>query len=154
MLRPRLHRLSQALWTGGILAIDAVETPARFRAPGLDRNQKGAVGRVVFRAFNRYELGLATVSLTTVGGTSRPRKAAVAAMAAAAVVQYLWVRPRMQELGERLDFEDDERSDPRYSAFHRLHHVYVALDAVKLALGLATVAASDDTTAANGERST
>ncbi|MDQ4129446.1 MAG: DUF4149 domain-containing protein [Actinomycetota bacterium] len=141
MIGARVHRLSQALWTGGILAIDAVETPARFRAPGLDRNQIGAVGRVVFRAFNRYELGVAALSLTTLAGASRPRKAAVTMMTAATVAQYLWVRPRMQELGEQLDFEADERTDPRYSAFHRLHNIYVGLDGAKLALGLATVAA-------------
>ncbi len=145
MIGPRVHRLAQALWTGGIVAIDAVETPARFRAPGLDRNEIGAVGRVVFRAFNRYELGLAALSLTTMAGTSRARKAAVAGMTAASVAQHLWVRPPMQELGEQLDFEADERTDPRYSAFHRLHNIYVALDAAKLALGLTTVAASTET---------
>lgn len=152
MIGPRVHRLSQALWTGGIVAIDAVETPARFRAPGLDRNQIGAVGRVVFRAFNLYELGLAALSVTTIAGTSRARKAAVAGMTAAAVAQHLWVRPRMQELGEQLDFEAAERIDPRYSAFHRLHNIYVALDAAKLALGLATIAAPNKT--AQAESST
>lgn len=146
MISERIHNLSQALWTGGIVAIDAVETPARFRAPGLDRNQVGAVGRVVFRAFNRYELVLAALSLATLSGSSQRRKAAVAAMTSAALVQYLWVRPRMQELGEQLDFEVDERSDPRYADFHRLHHLYVALDAGKLALGLVTVMSGTEST--------
>ncbi|MDP8928927.1 MAG: DUF4149 domain-containing protein, partial [Actinomycetota bacterium] len=132
-------------WTGGIVAIDAVETPARFQAPGLDRNQVGAVGRVVFRAFNRYELLLGALSLATLSGSSQRRKTAVAAMTAAAVVQYLWVRPRMQELGAQLDFEANERTDPGYAAVHRLHNIYVALDAVKLALGLVTVLSRTET---------
>lgn len=142
MISQPLHALSQALWTGGLVAIDLVETPARFQAPGLDRNQAGAVGRAVFRAFNRYELGLAVVSLATLSAAGRWRKAAVAAMTAAAAIQLLSIRPRMQELGEQLDFEVDERTDPRYAAFRRLHNVYVALDAGKLVLGLGTVLAS------------
>lgn len=77
MIVDRIHALAQALWTGGLVAIDAVETPARFRSEGLDRNQIGAVGRHVFAAFNTYELGLAAVALATLGGASWWRKAAV-----------------------------------------------------------------------------
>ncbi|MDP8960338.1 MAG: hypothetical protein M3N32_01730 [Actinomycetota bacterium] len=67
-------------------------------------------------------------------------------MTAAAVIQHLWVRPRMQELGEQLDFEVDERTDPGYASFHRLHNIYVALDAVKLALGLVNELSRPETT--------
>lgn len=139
MLSRRVHALSQALWTGGLVAIDLVETPARFRAPGLDRNQVGAVGRSVFAAFNRYELGLAALSLLTSRGAGRRRALAVAAMAAAAAAQAVWLRPRMAELGAALDFEETERADPRYDEFRRLHHAYVALDAAKLAAGLGSL---------------
>ncbi len=66
-------------------------------------------------------------------------------MTAAATAQYVWIRPRMQELGERLDFEADERDDPGYAAFRRLHNAYVALDAGKLVVGLATVASFEST---------
>lgn len=140
----RIHALSQALWTGGLVAIDVVETPARFRAERLDRNQVGAVGRAVFAAFNAYEMVLAAVSLTTLRGAGRWRKAAVAAMATAAATQFLSVRPQMQHLGEQLDFEDEDRTDPRYAAFQRLHNLYVSLDLGKLALGLASLVIRDD----------
>lgn len=138
----RLHRLAQSLWTGGIVAIDAVATPARFRTEGLDRNQLGRVGRSVFGAFNTYELGLGAVSLLTLRRSGWWRRAAVTAMAGAALTQAAVLRPRMRRLGRALDFEaEDREADPRHAEFRRLHDLYVRLDVVKLGLGLATVLA-------------
>ncbi|MDQ3803436.1 MAG: hypothetical protein M3416_06345, partial [Acidobacteriota bacterium] len=50
------RELALAVWLGGLIVIDFVETPARFRVPGLNRNQVVAVGREVFAAFNRTEV--------------------------------------------------------------------------------------------------
>lgn len=138
-VRDRIHTLAQALWTGGVVAIDLVETPARFRAPGFDRNQIGVIGRTVFAAFNRYEIGLAGFSLVTLPRAEHWRRAAVAVMGATALAQSLLLRPQMRVLGEQLDFEDRERTDPRSATFRRLHSAYVALDVVKLTAGVATV---------------
>ena len=42
--------LALAVWLGGLIVIDFVETPARFRVWAINRNQVVAVGRKVFAA--------------------------------------------------------------------------------------------------------
>ena len=48
--------LALAVWLGGLIVIDLVETPARFRVKAINRNQVVAVGREVFAALNRMEV--------------------------------------------------------------------------------------------------
>jgi hypothetical protein len=48
--------LNFTIWLGGLIVMDCIEAPARFRTQGLDRNQIVAVGRLVFAAFNRAEI--------------------------------------------------------------------------------------------------
>lgn len=47
--------LALAVWLGGLIVIDFVETPARFRVQAINRSQVVAVGREVFAAVNRME---------------------------------------------------------------------------------------------------
>jgi uncharacterized membrane protein len=47
--------LALAVWPGGLIVIDFVETPARFRVPALNHNQVVAIEREVFAALNRME---------------------------------------------------------------------------------------------------
>ncbi|MGH2410091.1 MAG: hypothetical protein ACRDGS_06925, partial [Chloroflexota bacterium] len=55
--RPRAwRRLLLALWVGGLVAIDLMETPTRFAVKEVDRNQIIAIGRRVFAALNRMEV--------------------------------------------------------------------------------------------------
>src|SRR5919112_6533813 len=73
--------LALAVWLGGLIVMDFVETPARFRVQGLSRNQVVAVGRAVFAAFNRTEtiVGAALVA------------AGVVLAARAETVTYRWL---------------------------------------------------------------
>jgi len=141
------RELALAVWLGGLIVIDFVETPARFRVPGLNRNQVVAVGREVFAAFNRTEAlvgaplvaagALLAARARTLSPASLAAVMCVSAMWLVALTQYFWARPRMSAATKGLDLMKRRPGDPRLDAFRRWHKTYVALDLVKLALGLA-----------------
>jgi uncharacterized membrane protein len=141
--------LALAVWLGGLIVIDFVETPARFRVPSLNRNQVVAVGRAVFAAFNRMEtlVGGALVVVSallasraaSVSNKSIVAVTSVSAMWLVALAQYFWARPRMSALTKELDLVNRRLNDARFRALTRWHKTYVALDVVKAALGLAAL---------------
>lgn len=47
------------IWLGMVLAISFLETPLKFRAPGITVPLGLGVGRLIFRALNAAELALA-----------------------------------------------------------------------------------------------
>jgi len=135
--------LGLGLWVGGIAAIDFVEAPARFRTPDLDRNAITAVGRSVFRAFSRYELGLAaaTTVLSVLAARSDAKGKTTAAlsstMLALSLVQQTLLQPKMRALQDSLDFVNRDETDPRYATHRKYHGAYMAADGVKFLIGLA-----------------
>jgi hypothetical protein len=141
-----VRNLGLGLWVGGMAAIDFVDAPARFKTPGLDRNAITAVGRSVFAAWSRYELGLGTVTalaaLLSARGEGDKRTAAlVAPMWALSVVQFTLLQPRMRA-AEGLDFVNRDEDEPRYAEHRKYHGAYMAADSVKFLLGLAANVAS------------
>ena len=141
--------LALAVWLGGLIVIDFVETPARFRVAALGRNQVVAIGRAVFAAFNRTEviagsllIAAGVLLVTRAGADSYSSVAAVTAvglMWLVALAQYFWARPRMSAVTAELDLENRYREDARFYALRRWHKTYVALDLLKVALGLAAL---------------
>ena len=141
--------LALAAWLGGLLVIDFVETPARFRVAAIDRNQVVAVGREVFAALNRMEVvvgallvaaGALLVSRAADGSQkSLAGVSSVFVMWLVALAQYCWARPRMSAATQELDLVNRRPEDPRFQVFRRWHTTYVALDLVKIALGLAAL---------------
>ena len=138
--------LALALWLGGLIVIDFVEAPAKFRVAEINRNQAVAVGRAVFAALNRLEtmLGAALLaaSLLLLGRddqTDASHQTAVAAAGAMwliALVQFFSLRPRMTEIARDLDLVDRRPEDERYGALARLHRAYVVCDVAKIVFGL------------------
>lgn len=117
-------------WLGMVLAISFLETPLKFRAPGITVPLGLGIGRLVFRALAVAELAMA-VALTAalvLGGR--------AGVGAIVLVGLLWVLLAAQTavLGPRLDRRARlivaGGSQPR----SRLHLAYIALDAVKVVL--------------------
>ena len=139
--------LALALWLGGLIVIDLVETPARFRVPAINRNQVVAVGREVFAALNRAEAVIGAPLLAagvllasraeTVSHKSLAALVSVGVMWLVALAQYFWARPRMSAATKELDLVNRRPGDARFHVFRRWHKTYVALDFVKMALGLA-----------------
>ena len=141
--------LALAVWLGGLIVIDFVEAPARFRVPAIDRNQVVAVGREVFAALNRVEV-VAGAILVAAGALLAGRAGAVSQKSLAALIsaggmwlvalaQFFWARPRMSEAAGGIDLVNRYPGDARLYAFRRWHKTYVALDLFKVALGLAAL---------------
>ena len=115
------------VWLGMVLAISFLETPLKFRAPGVTVQIGLGIGRLVFRALNVVELVLATVLVIALLVAAPPaRVVAGAALAVTAlVVQVAIVRPVLTRRSDRvLAGEDPPRS--------RAHYWYVGLEVVKL----------------------
>jgi hypothetical protein len=116
------------VWLGMVLGISFLETPLKFRAPGVGVRIGLGIGRVVFRALNTAEAVFAAVLVVVVAGVGGvPARAVVAgAIAVAALlVQLVAVRPR---LNRRSDMVLAGADLPRSHD----HHVYVGLEVVKV----------------------
>ena len=115
------------VWLGMVLAISFIETPLKFRAPGVTLQIGLGIGRLVFRALNACELGLAGIIAVCFAIT--PPTIVVAVAAAIAVItllaQVLVVRPRLTRRSEAVLAGG---VGPRSHA----HWAYVGLEMVKV----------------------
>ena len=116
------------VWLGMVAAISFIETPLKFRAPGVTLQIGLGIGRLVFRALNGSELLLAAVLAGAFVVDPPSFGAAVAAGIAVImlVAQVLMVRPR---LTRRSDAVLAGGEGPR----SRAHWAYVGLEVVKVA---------------------
>lgn len=120
-------------WLGMVLAISFLETPFRFRAPGITVPLGLGIGRLVFRALAVAELALAVALTVALVLTNGP---AVAGAAPWTLTAILWavlaiqagvLRPRLDQRARLvLAGENLPRS--------RLHLAYVALEGTKVVL--------------------
>lgn len=117
-------------WLGMVLAISFLETPLKFRAPGITVPLGLGIGRLVFRALAIAELALAAALTAALAIDGR------ADIGAVVLVGLLWVvlaaqvavlRPR---LDRRARFIAAGGSPPP----SRLHLAYVAFEVVKVVL--------------------
>ena len=97
------------VWLGMVLAISLLETPLKFRAPGITVPLGLGIGRLVFRALNIAELALAATLtlavLTSTAGRSTFEGVPTAALIALwtlLVVQVAVVRPRLDRRAQQL----------------------------------------------------
>jgi hypothetical protein len=115
------------IWLGMVLAISFLETPLKFRAPGVTLQVGLGIGRLVFRALNGTEVVIA-VGIAVALGLSSPSIGIVVTFAiafGALIIQLAGVRPR---LTRRSDAVLAGENAPRSHA----HYVYVAFEVVKL----------------------
>ena len=121
------------VWLGMVLAISFLEAPLKFRAPGVTLPIGLGIGRLVFRALNGTEVGLAVVVAAAVALSSPPVSVVlvIAILVVVLLVQLLGVRPRLTRRSDAvLTGHDGPRS--------RAHYVYVALEVLKV-IALATL---------------
>lgn len=119
-------------WLGMVVAISFVETPLKFRAPGVTVPIGLGIGRLVFRALNAVEAVLAALVLAAVlaGGATAGILWPAVALAALLAFQVGVVRRRLGRRSDRvLAGEELPRS--------RGHLAYVALELAKVALLIA-----------------
>ena len=117
------------IWLGMVLAISFLETPLKFRAPGITVPLGLGIGRLVFRALAVVELALAGVLTAALVLGDRTTVVIVLAslLWAVLVVKVAVLLPRLDRRA-RLILAGG--SAPR----SRLHLAYVALDGIKVVL--------------------
>jgi hypothetical protein len=117
------------IWLGMVLAISFLETPLKFRAPGITVPLGLGIGRLEFRALAVVELALAGVltAALVVGGPTTAVIILASLLWAVLVVQVAVLLPR---LDRRARFILSGGNLPR----SRLHLAYVALDGIKVVL--------------------
>lgn len=124
----RIAVAATLLWLGMVLAISFMEAPLKFRTPGLELRTGLAIGRIVFRALNRVEVGwgvVVAVFLIVRGDSALTTTIAAAVAIAALAFQLAVVRPR---LNRRTDQVLAGNEAPRSSA----HHLYIAAEVIKV----------------------
>jgi hypothetical protein len=115
------------VWLGMVVAISFIETPLKFRAPGVTLQIGLGIGRLVFRALNACELALAAVVVASFA-IKQPTTGIAVAVAVAVVTllaQVLAVRPRLTRRSDAVLAGGDA---PR----SRAHWAYVGLEIVKV----------------------
>jgi hypothetical protein len=116
------------VWLGLVIGISAIETPLKFRAPGITTPLALGIGRLVFRALNAVELVLAVALAILVAHAARGWPLLVlCVIAALLLVQVFGLRPRLDARAVRVIAGDDVPPS-------RLHIVYIALEGAKLVL--------------------
>jgi hypothetical protein len=129
------------VWLGMVLAISFLEAPLKFRAPGITIPLGLGIGRLVFRALNVAEIGLA-VLLTLAFLGLQPPGPAWALLLAAWVVVGVQVGALRTRLDRRAAVVVAGRTPPP----SRDHLAYIALEAAKvpvlIALGAILIAAA------------
>ncbi len=115
------------VWAGMVLAISFLETPLKFKAPGVTLKVGLGIGKVVFGALNRVEavLAVALAAMIVVEMPS-PVVSVLAVVAIAAfVVQVAVVRPWMRRrTNQALSGQRTKRS--------RRHLVFVGFEVLKV----------------------
>lgn len=114
-----------AIWLGLIIAIDLIEAPLKFQAPGITIPLGLGIGRLVFTAMNIVEGVLAVVLIAAVAATRqlRPAWGLVGAIAGLYIVKVAFVRPILNTRTEAV-------LNGTAAAGSSVHLVYIAVDAV------------------------
>ncbi|MEB3033285.1 hypothetical protein [[Mycobacterium] nativiensis] len=125
-------------WLGMVLAISFLEAPLKFRAPGITIPLGLGIGRLVFRALNGVEIGLATLVVAAVA-VDPPGPASLTALGVAVAVltvQSLLVRPRLRRRSDAVLAATVAPPGGMIDRSHA-HYVYAGLEVVKVAALLA-----------------
>lgn len=133
---PALATAAVFIWLGMVLAISFLEAPLKFRAPGVTPRIGLGIGRLVFRALNVAEAGLAVVLVVALL-VAHPGPVIVVAAAVAVgtlAVQVFAVGPSLRRRSAAVLAGADLPQS-------RSHLVYIALEVVKV-LALATTGTS------------
>lgn len=117
------------VWLGMVLAISFLETPLKFRAPGITLPLGLGIGRLVFRALNLAEVCLAAL-LTLALLAMRPPGSGWVLLGAA----WLLLAVQIGLLRPRLDRRAVAVIAGRTPPPSRQHLAYIALDVTKIAV--------------------
>lgn len=114
-------------WFGMVVAISFLETPLKFRAPGITVSLGLGIGRLVFRALNIAEFVLALILLVALAVGHSDGRAWIPAVIATAclVIQMAALRPRLDRRAVAVIAGGE-------LAPSRLHVGYIAVEVIKV----------------------
>jgi hypothetical protein len=115
------------LWSGLLLGLSFIETPLKFRAPGVTRELGLGIGRLVFGTLNRIELMLALALLAVwLPGVERlAARVALTVVVGIVALQTGWLLPHLDADAVAIIAG---ASPP--GSFH--HALYIVLELAKL----------------------
>ena len=116
------------VWLGMVLAISFLETPLKFRAPGITVPLGLGIGRLVFRALNTVQVILSVALITALlsGAPGAAEWTLLVVTAALLATQTVLLRPRLDRRAQKII---TGRSPPP----SRLHLIYIGLECLKVA---------------------
>ncbi|ALD22393.1 hypothetical protein [Hymenobacter sp. DG25A] len=96
--------LALFVWVGMVLAISFLEAPLKFTAPHITVPLGVGIGRIVFHALNKVELGLSMLALVCAGWLRVPSRIWLTLLTALLVLlaQTLWLLPALDVRAEAL----------------------------------------------------
>ena len=117
------------VWVGMVAAISFIEAPLKFRAPGVSLPVGVGIGRLVFRALNVAEVGLAGLLTVTCAALGPPLTTWVLLVAGWSLLalQLGVLRPHLDRRARVIIGGCTPAASPH-------HLVYVALEVAKLPL--------------------
>lgn len=120
------------VWLGMVLAISFIETPLKFRAPGMTVPLGLGIGRLVFTALNIVEVALATAITVLLlrADTDTAKLWLLVAVIGCLVVQVGGVRPILNRRTNRFLAGETPPGS-------KVHLVYIALEVAKVGLLIA-----------------
>jgi len=124
-------QLLQALsfvWAGLVLGISFLEAPVKFTAPSVTREIGLDVGRHVFAALNKVEIGLGLLALGLLfaDGPGSPVRWVLVGVLVILAVQTGWLLPVLREQAATI-IQGGKVSDSSY-----VHVAYIFLDVAKV----------------------
>lgn len=119
-------------WLGMVLGISFLETPLKFRAPGITLSLGLGIGRIVFRALNLVEVVLAIAVTALVLGSDHSVSETwiVTAVVLCLAVQIAGIRRLLNARTDRVLAGDTGPGS-------KVHLVYIALEVAKVGLLIA-----------------
>ncbi|HXG83945.1 MAG TPA: hypothetical protein VNI84_07950 [Pyrinomonadaceae bacterium] len=118
------------VWFGMIGAISFMEAPLKFQAPNITIPLGLGIGRLVFFALNKIEIGLAILMLASFF-FARPRNkfplVSFGIIALLLILETVWLLPV-------LDARATEVISGTAEAFSNGHFIYIVFDAIKFIL--------------------
>lgn len=117
------------LWAGMVAGISFLEAPLKFTAPHITVPLGVGIGRVVFHALNKVEIGLCVLALSSAVYLRVPRRlgTALALLSGLLLLQTFWLLPALDARAEALLAG---HAPPANS----LHLLYIVVEAAKLLL--------------------
>ncbi|MBL7493747.1 hypothetical protein I6A60_35110 [Frankia sp. AgB1.9] len=117
------------VWFGLVAGISFLEAPLKFRAPGITIPLGLGIGRLVFRAVNRLEVGLAAVLLVALAlhAPAAPAWGVTAAVFGVLAIQLAALRPALDRRAEQVIAGNPPPPSHR-------HVAYIVLEALKVIL--------------------